>query len=57
VVGGVLGIGLAKGGRNINVGMLSRIAAGWVSTPVAAGVAAILLLFVAQNLFLLEVYR
>lgn len=57
VVGGVLGVGLAKGGRNINIGVLGRIATGWVSTPVAAGVAAILLLFIAQNLFLLEVHR
>jgi PiT family inorganic phosphate transporter len=57
VVGGVLGIGLAKGGRNINLGLLGRIATGWVSTPVAAGLTSFLLLFVAQNLFLLEVYR
>lgn len=57
VVGGVLGIGFAKGGRNINLGLLGRIATGWVSTPVAAGITSFLLLFVAQNLFLLEVYR
>jgi PiT family inorganic phosphate transporter len=57
VVGGVLGIGLAKGGRNINLRLLGRITMGWVSTPVAAGLTSFLLLFVAQNLFLLEVYR
>lgn len=55
VVGGVLGIGLAKGGRNINLGLLRRIALGWASTPLAAGVTSFLLLFVTQNLFLLEV--
>ena len=56
VVGGVLGIGLAKGGRNINLGLLGRIAMGWVSTPVAAAVMSVLLLFIVQNLFLLQVY-
>jgi PiT family inorganic phosphate transporter len=57
VVGGVLGIGLAKGGRNINLGVLGRIGFGWVGTPLAAGLTSFLLLLVVQNLFLLEVYR
>ncbi|MFP4375291.1 MAG: inorganic phosphate transporter [Spirochaetaceae bacterium] len=57
VVGGVLGIGIAKGGRNINWGLLGRIAMGWVSTPLAAAVASFVLLFIVQNLFLLEVFR
>lgn len=56
VVGGVLGIGIAKGGRNINLGILGRIGLGWISTPLAAGVTSFLLLFIAQNLFLLEVH-
>lgn len=56
VVGGVLGIGMAKGGRNINLGLLGRIGMGWVSTPVGAAVTSFVLLFVAQNLFLLEVH-
>jgi inorganic phosphate transporter, PiT family len=57
VVGGVLGIGIAKGGRNINLRLLARIAMGWVSTPLAAAVASFVLLFIVQNLFLLEVFR
>lgn len=57
VVGGVIGIGLVKGGRNINYGILGRISAGWVSTPIAAGFTAFILLFIMQNLFLLPVYH
>jgi PiT family inorganic phosphate transporter len=57
VVGGVIGIGIAKGGRNINLGILGRISAGWVSTPIAAGVTSFILLFIMQNLFLLQVYQ
>lgn len=36
VVGSIIGIGLAKGDRNINFRKLRRIAMGWVLTPVAA---------------------
>jgi len=56
VVGAVLGIGLAKGGRNIRFAVLGRISMGWVSTPIGAGVLSYLLLFVMNNLFLLEVF-
>ncbi len=52
VVGAVLGIGIAKSGRNINIRVMGRIGLGWVFTPAAAGLLAFLLLFVMQNLFL-----
>jgi PiT family inorganic phosphate transporter len=51
VVGAVLGIGLAKGGRNIRWRVLGRIASGWVATPVVSAVMALLLLFFVQNVF------
>ncbi len=51
VVGAILGIGLLKGGRGIRFNVLGGIAAGWVATPVAAGVLALLLLFVMDNVF------
>ena len=57
VVGGVIGIGIAKGGKNINLGILGRISAGWISTPLAAGVTSFILLFIMQNLFLMTVYQ
>ncbi len=56
VIGAVIGIGLAKGGRNIRFGVLRRIASGWVSTPVIAGVIGFVLLFVVQNVFSQQVF-
>jgi len=40
IVGGVLGIGMVKGVRTINLPTLLRILSGWVSTPLLAGLAA-----------------
>lgn len=55
VVGSVLGIGLYKGVSNINLKVLWSIASGWVTTPVAAGVIAFLLLFFVKNLFGIDI--
>jgi len=57
VVGGVIGIGLLKGGKEIQWLMLGRIGAGWVATPVFSAVICFVLLFVIQNVFDQEVYR
>jgi len=51
VVGAIIGIGLAKGGRGIRFSVLGEIAAGWVSTPIAAGILTFVSLFVFQNVF------
>ena len=51
IVGGVIGIGLAKGGRNINYGILGRISAGWIMTPLISSLIAFVSLFVVQNVF------
>ena len=56
VIGAVIGIGLAKGGRNIRFGVLGRIASGWVSTPLIAGVISFVLLFIVQNVFSQQVF-
>ncbi|MDX9772317.1 MAG: inorganic phosphate transporter [Bacteroidales bacterium] len=55
VVGAVLGIGLYKGVRNINLKVLGSIASGWITTPVAAGLLAFILLFFVKNLFGIDV--
>jgi PiT family inorganic phosphate transporter len=57
VVGAVVGIGLAKGGRYFNYKLLGRIAAGWVITPVASALLSLLFLFVMQNVFQQKVYN
>ncbi len=51
VVGAVIGIGIAKGGRGIRFNVLGEIAAGWVSTPIAAGILTFVSLFIFQNVF------
>ncbi len=55
VVGSVIGIGLYKGVRNINMKVLGSIASGWITTPVAAGLLSFILLFFVKNLFGIDV--
>ncbi len=56
VIGAVIGIGLAKGGRNIKYGTLGKIASGWVSTPLIAAIVSFIMLFFIQNVFQQKVY-
>jgi len=57
IVGGVIGIGILKGARGIRYRVLGEIAAGWIITPVMAGVISFTALFFLQNVFSLEVSR
>jgi PiT family inorganic phosphate transporter len=57
VIGAVIGVGVAKGGRGINYHVLGRIASGWVTAPLAAGLLAFVLLFFVQNVFEQQVVR
>ena len=56
VVGAVLGIAIAKGGRNIQYKVLGRISLGWLATPVLACLMAWVGLYVMQNVFDQQVY-
>jgi len=51
VVGCVLGIGLYRGARSINLKLLGGIAAGWIATPVLSCLASLLGLFFMANIF------
>ncbi len=51
VIGAILGIGLYKGARGINYGVLGEIALGWIVTPIVAGVLSFVALFFMQNVF------
>lgn len=51
VIGAVLGIGIAHGGKGIQFSVLRRIAFGWVSTPAISAVIAYVCLFILQNVF------
>jgi PiT family inorganic phosphate transporter len=56
IIGAVLGVALAKrAGTRVQFGVLGRIAAGWLVTPIIAGVLSFVALFVMQNVFELEV--
>ncbi len=55
IVGAILGIGLYKGIRNVNLKVLGSIASGWITTPVAGGVLSFFLLFFMKNLFGIDV--
>jgi len=57
VIGGVIGIAFAKRGRNLNYGVLARVAGGWAATPVMAGVLSFFGLFFLQNVFTLTVQQ
>ncbi len=56
VVGAVLGIGLAKSGKNIDFKVIGRIGTGWIATPIAAGILSFIFLFIMQNLFMQPVF-
>jgi PiT family inorganic phosphate transporter len=57
VIGAIIGIGLLKGGRGIRYGVLGEISLGWAATPLLAGLASFLLLFVVENVFAQRVNR
>jgi PiT family inorganic phosphate transporter len=50
-VGAVIGIALAKGGRNINLAIVGKIAAGWILTPLLAAAVSFVMLNLASILF------
>lgn len=51
VIGSIIGIGLYSGARNINFRILGEIAAGWILTPLIAGILTFFSLFFARNIF------
>ena len=54
-VGAVIGVAMAKKGRNINFKSLGRISLGWISTPVVAVVISLLALLILNHLIGLNV--
>ena len=55
VVGAVIGIGLLKGGKEVQWSIAGRISIGWFTLPVIAGFISIFLLFILQNIFNLTI--
>ena len=56
VIGAVIGIGLLKGGQNINWSLIRHIFTGWIATPIIAAGLCYISLFFLQNVFNLTVY-
>lgn len=56
IVGGVIGISLAKKDRNVNYTILGKIASGWIATPVIAAVVSYVSLYFMQNVFAQQVF-
>lgn len=57
VVGGVVGLGLMRGGKDINWKLVGNIGLGWVTTPVMSALVCFVCLFFVQNVFDQRVYR
>ena len=58
VVGGVIGIAIARGGgKAINLKVLTRIFWGWIITPVTAAVISFFSLFFMKNVFQQQVFE
>ncbi len=55
IVGSIIGIGILKGGRNIQLNVIGKIALGWLTTPIIAGLIAFFALFFMSNVFNLKV--
>ena len=51
VVGAVIGIGLLKGGKEVQWSIAGRISLGWITLPIMAAFVAIIILFILQNIF------
>ncbi len=57
VIGAVIGIGIAKGGRGIRWSLLSKVSLGWITTPIVSALICFIFLFVLENVFNLIVYH
>ena len=51
VIGAVIGIGLIKGGRGINWGIIGKIVTGWIVAPLMAMLICFICLFFLENVF------
>jgi len=57
IVGSVMGIAIAKGGKNLRYNILGRISLAWVTAPLLAFFFSFIALFIIQNVFEQTVYQ
>jgi len=51
IVGAVIGIGILKGGKEVQWDIAGKISIGWFLLPVMAALISFIILFVLQNIF------
>lgn len=56
VVGAIIGIGIARGAKNIHLKQLGQIGLGWILTPTFSMILAYIALFFMQNVFVQKVF-
>ena len=56
VIGAVTGLGIAKGGRDLNWSVLGKISISFIITPITSALICYISLFFLQNVFLQKVY-
>ena len=56
IVGAVIGIGILKGGKEVQWNIAGKITIGWVVLPIIAALICLALLFILQNIFNQSVY-
>lgn len=57
VIGAIIGIGIAKGGRGIHWSILGKISIGWIATPLISAFICFISLFFLENVFNQIVYH
>jgi PiT family inorganic phosphate transporter len=55
IVGGVIGIGLLKGGKEVKWSIAGKISIGWITLPLLTLIISICLLYILKNMFNLSV--
>ena len=55
VVGGIIGIGLLKGGKEVKWSIAGKISIGWFALPIIAALMSFIVLFILQNIFNLTI--
>ena len=56
IIGGVIGIGLLKGGKEVKWSIAGKISIGWITLPLLTLIISICLLYILKNMFNLSVF-
>ena len=57
IVGAIVGLGMMRGGRDVDWALVRNVGLGWITTPLVAGTVCFVALHFVQNVFDQPVYR